>query len=96
MTGVELDMIGQASLWLAFNNLKGAKELKLLIARLEVVEIMISPVSLMEWSIMPKDFPMPQDPKQKIKRSRSVKEQTPVKLVDIRDRQGSIISHLKL
>ena len=52
--------------------------------------------SLMEWSIIPKDFPMPQDPKQKIERFRSVKEQTPVKLLDIRDRQGSIISHLKL
>ena len=93
MTGVELDIIGQASLWLAFNNLK---ELKLLIARQEVVEILISLDSLMEWSIIPKDFPMTQDLKQKIERSRSVKEQTPVKLVDIRYRQGSIISHLKL
>ena len=91
MTGVELDIIGQASLWLAFNinNLKGAKELKVLIARQEVVDILIILDSLM-------DFPMPQDPKQKIERFRSVKEQTPVKLVDIRDRQGSIISHLKL
>ena len=91
MTGVELDIIGQASLWLAFNinNLKGAKELKVLIARQEVVDILIILDSLM-------DFPMPQDPKQKIERFRSVKEQTPAKLVDIRDRQGSIISHLKL
>ena len=96
MTGVELDIIGQASLWLAFNNLKGAKELKVLIARQEVVEILITLDSLMEWSIIPKDFPMPKDPKQKIERFRSVKEQTPVKLLDIRDRQGSIISHLKL
>ena len=96
MTGVELDIIGQASLWLAFNNLKGAKELKLLFTRQEVVEIMISLDSLMEWSIIPKYFPMPQDPKQKIMRSRGVKEQTPVMLGDIRDRQGSIISHLKL
>ena len=96
MTGVELDIIGQASLWLAFNNLKGAKELKVLIARQEVVEILISLDSLMECCIIPKDFPMPQDPKQTFERFRSVKEQTFVKLVDIRDRQGSIISHLKL
>ena len=96
MTGVELDIIGQASLWLAFNKLKGAKELKVLIARQEVVEILISLDSLMEWSIIPKDFSMPQDPKQKIEIFRSVKEQTSAKLVDIRDIQGPIISHLKL
>ena len=53
MTGAELDIIGQASLWLAFNNLKVAKELKVLIARQEVVELLISLDSLMYLKIFP-------------------------------------------
>ena len=41
VTGVELDIVGQASLWVAFSNLKEAKELKVLISRQEAEEILI-------------------------------------------------------
>ena len=53
--------------------------------------------NLMQWLIVPADFPLPQDPKKRSESARRVLEtRDNVKLVNICKRQGSIRSKLEL
>ena len=61
---------------------------------------MIDLDTLMDLSTIPKDFPLPQDPKMRENSSRSVKEGVPTgevapNLVSIQERQGSVRSKLQ-
>ena len=53
-------IIGQANIWVVFY-ISGGKELEVLVARQEAEEILIDLNTLMDLSIIPKDFPLPQD-----------------------------------
>ena len=59
MTGVEVDLMGQANVWAVFDNIKGGHNIQVLITRQEAEEILID---LIDLSIVPPDFPLPQDP----------------------------------
>ena len=100
VTGITLEIIGQTNIWVVFDNIRGGKELQVLVARQEAEEILVDLDTLMDLSIIPKDFPLPQDPKMKEDGCRSVRREDPVeevapKLVTIHERQGSIRSKLK-
>ena len=106
VTGVKLNIIGQAYICTVFDNIRGGHDLQVLVARQEAEEIFIYLHTLNDLSIIPKDFPLPQDPNMRSKKCRLVKEaphqiQEPLdeevapKLVSIQERQGSIRTALK-
>ena len=70
VTGVEVDILGQANVWTVFDNIKGGHNLQVLVARQQAEEILIDLDTLIDLSIIPPDFPLPQDPE---KRSGSCK-----------------------
>ena len=51
--------MGQANRWTVFDNIKGGHNIQVLITRQEAEEILID---LIDLSIVPPDFPLPQDP----------------------------------
>ena len=105
VTGVDLDIVGQASICAVFDNIKGGHNMQVLVARQEAQEILIDLDTLIDLSIVPHDFPLPQDPSMRSERCRQVREDTPhqikeftevgPKLVSIQERQGSIRTALK-
>ena len=92
---------------MVFDNIKGGKNGQVLIAKQEAEEILIDLDTLIDLSITPQDFPLPQDPKMRADSYRSVREDIPEiresipegevgpKLVTIRERQGSVRSKLQ-
>ena len=99
VTGTGLTVIGQADFWVKFKSLREAKRVKALVCEEQGDEILVDLDSLIQWSIVHKDFPLPQCPKEKPHKIINIKttEELPGptnKLVDIRERQGSIRSTL--
>ena len=76
VTGVELDILGQANVWTVFDNIKGGHKLQVLIARQKVEEILIYLDTLIDLSIIPPDFPLPQNPEMRSDSCRKVQENT--------------------
>ena len=107
VTGVELDIIGQANICTVFDNIKGGHNLQVLVARQEAEEILVDLDTLIDLSIVPQDFPLPQNPNMRSQKCRQVKEAphqikefnldegVGPKLVSIQERQGSIRTALK-
>ena len=89
-----------------FDNIRGGHDLQVLVARQEAEEILVDLDTLIYLTIIPSDFPLPQDPSMRSEKCRQVKEaphriQEPLdeevvtKLVTIQERQGSIRSALQ-
>ena len=80
---------------MSFTTLKNAKELKVRFCKQQADPLLVDLESLIEWSIVPANFPLPQDPREKLESIRIVSEKSDsVKLVDIEERQGSFSSKL--
>ena len=54
--------MGQANVWTVFDNIKGGHDMQVLVTRQEAVEILGDLDTLIDLSIVPPDFPLPQDP----------------------------------
>ena len=70
VTGVELDIIGQANICTIFDNIKGCHNLQVLVARQEAEEILLDLDTLINLSIVPQDFPLPQNPNMRSQKCR--------------------------
>ena len=74
VTGCQVDVIGQANAWSVFDNVRGGHNMQMLITRQEAEEILVDLDSLIDLSIVPADFPLPQDPELRSERCRRVEE----------------------
>ena len=70
VTGVELDIIGQANICTMYDNIRGGHNLQVLVARQEAEEILIDLDTLIDLSIIPQDFPLPHDPNMRSEKCR--------------------------
>ena len=80
-SGHELTIIGQATIWIKFDIIRRHKKMRVLICEEEGDEILIDIQSLVEWSIIPPNFPMPMDPNER-ERVRVTKKVASPKLVE--------------
>ena len=64
MTGDELTIIGQCTFFVKFDILKKAKKVRALVCSDEGCEILIDLQSLIDWTILPTNFPCPIDPRE--------------------------------
>ena len=69
VTGDELSIIGQCTFFIKFDTLKKAKKVKSLVCLDEGSEILIDLQSLIDWTILPPNFPCPLDPREAEKSS---------------------------
>ena len=74
VTGVDVDVMGQANVWTIFDNVKGGHNMQVLVTRQEAEEILVDLDTLIELSIVPADFPLPQDPELRSEKCRRVEE----------------------
>jgi hypothetical protein len=86
-SGHELTIIGQATIWIKFDIIRRPKKMRVLICEEEGDEILIDIQSLVDWSIIPPNFPMPMDPKER-KRVRVTKNVKTPKLVEVEERRS--------
>ena len=88
VTGDELTFIGQFTFFVKLIILKKAKKVRALVCSDEGCEILIDLQLLIDWTILPPNFPCPMDPREAEKSTvRWTKEKT--KLVDIKERAVS-------
>ena len=66
--------MGQANVWTVFDNIKGGHNIQVLITRQEAEETLIDLDTLIDLSIVPPDFPHPQDPELRSDNYRRVEE----------------------
>ena len=66
VTGVEVDIQGQANVRTVFDNIKGGYNLQVQIARQKAEEICIDLDTLIDLSIIPPDIPLPKRPRDEI------------------------------
>ena len=74
VTGVEVNIMGQDNVCVVFDNIKGGHSLQVLVARQEAEEILIDLDSLIDLSIIPPDFPLPQNPEMRSDNCRRMQE----------------------
>ena len=74
VTGVEVDVMGQANVWTVFDNIRGGHNMQVLVTRQEAEEILVDLDTLIELSIVPADFPLPQNPELRSEKCRRVEE----------------------
>jgi hypothetical protein len=91
-SGHDMTIIGEATFYVKFNILKNPKKMRVLICEEEGDEILIDVQSLVDWSILPANFPEPQDPKEKVRLTKTVPK---TKLVEIKERKGSERTSIK-
>ena len=65
VTGTDRDIIDQAVIKVSFTTLKNPKQLKVLVCKQQADELFVDLDSLIEWSIVPADFPLLQNPKER-------------------------------
>ena len=65
VTGTDRDIIDQAVIKVSFTTLKNPKQLKVLVCKQQADELLVDLDSLIEWSIVPADFPLLQNPKER-------------------------------
>ena len=75
-----------------FDILKNPKRMRVLICEEEGDEILIDVQSLVDWSILPPNFPEPQDPKEKVRLAKSVPKS---KLAEVKEMAGSERTSIK-
>jgi hypothetical protein len=85
-SGHELTNIGQAVLWIKFEIIQNPKKIRVLICEEEGDEVLIDIQSMVDWSILPPNFPMPMDPKERVRLTKSVPAS---KLVETKEKVGS-------
>ena len=95
VTGDELNIIGQCTFYVKFDILKKAKKMKALVCSDDGCEILIDLQSLIDWTILPPNFPCPMDPREAEKNSVRWTKEKPTKLVDIKEKVGSQRTNLK-
>ena len=71
-SGHDMEVVGQCSFWVKFDNMKHQKKISGLVAEQAGQEILIDLDLLVEWTILPKDFPNPMDPKERETKARKV------------------------
>ena len=69
-----IDVMGQANVRAVFDNIKGGQNMQVLVTRQEAEEILVDLDTLIELSIVPADFPLPQDPELRSEKCRWVEE----------------------
>ena len=96
-SGHDMDIIGQCTFWVKFDNMKNPKLIRALVAQEAGEEILLDLDLLIEWTILPADFPNPQDPEERETKARkvTVKESTTEKLVEIKEKKGSQRSKIR-
>ena len=100
VSGMGLTALGQCSFFVNFQVLREAKEVRALVIEEQGNEILIDLDSLIKWSIVPPNFPFPQQDSEKSNKVRQVKPadlDLPVKntkLVDIHEKNGSMRTSL--
>ena len=72
-SGHDMKIVGQTDFWVKFDNLKHPKKIHALVAEEAGDEILIDLDLLVEWSILPKNFPLPMDEEE---RETKVKKRT--------------------
>ena len=87
VTGVEVDVMGKANVWAVFDNIKGGHNLQVLITRQEADGILIDLDTLIDLSIVPPDFPLPQDPELKSDNCRRVEENKVTEYAEEREKR---------
>ena len=99
-SGHDLDIIGQCEMNVKIEGMKKVKRIHFLVANQSDDEILIDLATLVEWSILPKCFPMPMDEKERETKSKKrVKKVTVVesqedKLTEVKEKRGSERSKL--
>ena len=74
ITDVEVNVMGQANVWEVFDNIKGGHNIQVLVTTQEAEEILIDLDTLIDLSIAPPVFPLPQDPELRSESYRRVEE----------------------
>ena len=85
-SGHDMTIIGQAVFWIKFDIMRNPKRMRVLICEEEGDEILIDVQSLVDWSILPPNFPEPMDPKERVRLTKSVPT---TKLVETKEAVGS-------
>jgi lambda repressor-like predicted transcriptional regulator len=91
-SGHDLTIIGQATFYVKFDIIQNPKKMRVLVCKEEGDEILIDVQSLVEWSILPPNFPEPQDPKEKVRLTKSVPK---TKLAEVEESKGSERTSIK-
>ena len=65
-----MDVIDQANICTVFDNIKGGRDLQVLVARQEAEEILVDIDTLIDLTIIPADFPLPHDPSMRSEKCR--------------------------
>ena len=95
-SGHDMKIVGQTDFWVKFDNLKHPKKIHALVAEEAGDEILIDLDLLVEWSILPKNFPLPMDEEERETKVKKVTiKDKKVKLVEINQKKGSNRSQMK-
>ena len=89
-SGHDMKIMGQTEFWVKFDNLKHPKKIHALVAEEAGDEILIDLDLLVEWSILPNNFPMPMDEAERETKVQKVTiKETKVKMVETKETRGS-------
>ena len=91
-TGHDLEIVGQTEMYVKMETMKKVKRVHPLIARQAHDKILLDLNTLIEWSILPKNFPQPmnekdRETKKKVKKVSVV--DTKMKLIDVKEKKES-------
>ena len=70
-SGHNMEIMGQTTFMVKFTNLRKPKKMRVLVCREAGDEILVDLRSLVAWSILPKNFPEPMDPREQEIKSRA-------------------------
>ena len=82
-SGHDMKIVGQTKFWVQFDNFKYKKQVHGLVSDEDGDEILLDKSTLIEWSIIPSNFPEPQDQTEKAKVSKAKR------LVTVEEKRGS-------
>ena len=67
VAGMQLAVIGQTEMFIKFKTMRNTKVLRGIVCEEEGDEILVDLDTLIKWSIIPKSFPLPMDPKERVR-----------------------------
>ena len=84
-------------MFIKFKNMKTIKKLRALVVADEGDEVLVDLETLVDWGILPSCFPLPIDENDRevCRKVRNVKDQSPRKLVEVKERAGSWRTKIK-
>ena len=97
VTGMQLTVIGQTEFFVEFKSMRNTNKLKAIMCHEAGVEILDDLGTLIQWTIIPKCFPLPMDSRERAHTVKNVKGAThdiPKKKINIKERQGSFRTNI--